>query len=180
MHDMAIRRLSEDLAASVQHFVRLDMGADGHIPPNTSAVMQSLTADMALMCNREHIDHFDFEDIMTVMSSPGPLTIDVGAASGPQWARLAARLATARVWPDCGDERPKYSVMAIISSARTTATWLKNGTWQRPCANGLTPISTSSMPRFTTTRWVTGCRWRCWSYRLISSKTPQPSDASQP
>ena len=120
MHDMAARRLSEDLAASVQHFVRLDMGADGHIPPDTSAVLQCLTADMALMCNRERIDHFDFEDIMTVMSSLGPLTIGVGG-HGPQQEQLAARLATARIWPDCGDERPNYSVMAIISSARNNS-----------------------------------------------------------
>ena len=99
MHDMAARRLSEDLAASVQHFVRLDMGADGHIPPDTSAVLQCLTADMALMCNRERIDHFDFEDIMTVMSSLGPLTIGVGPATDrsrsswqPGWPRPASGL----------------------------------------------------------------------------------------
>ena len=97
------------------------MGADGDVPPDTSAVLQSLTADMAFMCDRERIDHFDFDDIMTVMSSHGPLTIGVGAASGPQRAWLATRLATARVWPDCGDERPKYSVMAIISSARNNS-----------------------------------------------------------
>ncbi|MBX9835995.1 MAG: hypothetical protein K2X65_07445 [Burkholderiaceae bacterium] len=121
MQDVAARRLSEDLAASVQHFVRLDMGADGHTPPDTSAVLQSLTADMAYVCNRQCYNGFDFEDIMTVMTTPGPLTIGIGTASGPDRAQLATQRAMARAWPDCGDERPKYSVMLIISSASTNS-----------------------------------------------------------
>ena len=121
MHDMAARRLSEDLAASVQHFVRLDMGADGHIPPDTSAVLQSLTADMAHLCNKQCYNGFDFEDIMTVMTTPGPLTTGIGTASGPDRAQLAAQRAMARTWPDCGNERPKYSVMLIIASASTNS-----------------------------------------------------------
>ena len=120
MQDVAVRRWSEDLAASVQHFVRLDIGADGHIAPDTSAVQQSLTADMAYVCNRQCYNGVDFEDLMTVMTMPGPLTIGIGTASGSDRARLAAYLAINRAWPDRGHQPLYYSVMLIVSGASSS------------------------------------------------------------
>lgn len=120
IQDVGARERSEDLAASVQHFVRLDMGADGHIPPDTSAVLQSLTADMAYLCNRQCYNGVDFEDLMTVMTMPGPLTIGIGTASGPDRAQLAAHLAINRAWPDRGQQPLYYSVMLIVSGASSS------------------------------------------------------------
>lgn len=117
MQDVAARERSEDLAASVQHFVRLDMGVDSHIPPDTSAVLQSLTADMAYLCNRQCYNGVDFEDLMTVMTMPGRLTIGIGTASGPDRAQLAAHLAISRTWPDRGHQPLQFSVMSIVSGA---------------------------------------------------------------
>lgn len=120
MQDVTVRRWRENLEANVQHFVRLDMGADGHITADTSAVLQCLTADMAYVCNRQCYNGVDFEDLMTMMTMPGPLTIGIGTASGPDRAQLAAHLAINRGWPERGPRPLHYSVMLIVSGASSS------------------------------------------------------------
>ena len=120
MQDIHARRNSEDFAASVRHVVRLELHDDEGFPADASAVLQTLTADIACLCNKQHFCAVDFEDFMSVMSRPGPLAVNIGSASGPERANSAVSSVMARTWPVSRSERLDCNVMLIVSSSSTT------------------------------------------------------------
>lgn len=111
---------SGDFSGSVHSFMRLETLTETGMTDHATAVLRSLTHDLACMCNVQSDIGVDYEDVLTVLGEPVQLASGSGTASGPDRARLAAEIAVAKVWPEPGNCKRVKGLLVMISAAPGT------------------------------------------------------------
>lgn len=112
----AASTVSNDFTTSVHSFIRLVALDAQHTTSGTAAVLHSLTAGLATLCNVQGYVGVDYEDVRTILQWPARLAVGVGIAGGSDRARVATLAAMANAQPTPLGIHGAQRLLVIVSA----------------------------------------------------------------